>query len=202
MVNSHTAQNTVANNSEKKYSFPDSSKHIKRMGEVKVPFWDNPVLNKIGPTCTPWIIFCTRVLLYASICPRIRKRPFLLEWCVCAHKPEHIIVCFWYKIISSWASSLPGLWSVTQIVVKTAALRRAGVYRGDKYTCGHVEPQEQDEEHFGPLLRIRSLTTCAPFAPTEVKQTCFFSHLHEYHPHGFVPPLRCPIVMRLLWVPR
>lgn len=56
---------------------------------------------------------------------------------------------------------LPGLGSIAQVVVKTAALRRAGAHRGNKFTCGHVEPQQQDEQHFGPLLRIRSLTTCA-----------------------------------------
>lgn len=80
----------------------------------------------------------------------------------------------WYNIIYSQTLSLPGLWSITQVVVKTAALRRTGAYWGEKLTCGHIEPQEQHEEHFGPLLRIRRLPTCAQFAPTEVKQTSVF----------------------------
>lgn len=71
-------------------------------------------------------------------------------------------------------SCLPGLRSITQVVVETAALRRAGAHRGNKFTCGHIEPQEQDEQHFGPLLRIRSLPTCAHFAPTKVKMTRLF----------------------------
>lgn len=99
----------------------------------------------------------------------MRTRPVRLKRCVCAHKPEHT-VCFSYKVFT-WTSSLPGLWSITQVVVKTAALRRARAHWGDKFTCGHIEPQEQDEEHFGALLRIRSLPTCAQFAP---KQTCLF----------------------------
>lgn len=97
-----------------------------------------------------------------------------LQRCVSAHKPETHYSVFDIKIIFIWISSLPGLWSITQVVVKTAALRRAGAHWGDKFTCGHIEPQEQEEEHFGPLLRIRSLPTCAQFAPTKVKQTCPF----------------------------
>lgn len=77
--------------------------------------------------------------------------------------------------ISLWASNLPRLWSITQVVVKAAALRRAGAHWGKKLTRGHVEPQQQDEEHFGQLLCIRNLPTCARFAPTEVNQTIFFS---------------------------
>lgn len=67
------------------------------MGRLKVPLRDNPALNKIGPTCTPWIIFCTRVHLCANICPHVRKRPVRLKRCVCAHKPEPIMVCFGWK---------------------------------------------------------------------------------------------------------
>lgn len=148
-------------------------------------------LNYLLYTCSP---LCKHLSSYEDktcLSKRIR---------LCAKTRTHL--CFWYKIVSIWTSSLPGLWSITQVVVKTAALWRAGAHSGDKFTCGHVEPQEQDEEHFGPLLRIRSLPTCAQFAPTKIKQTCLFAHLQEYHPHGFVPPLRCPIVIRLLWVPR
>lgn len=117
-------------------------------------------LNYLLYTCSP---LCKHLSSYEDeTCP---SKP---------SKPEHIMMCFWYKIVFIWTSSLPGLWSITQVVVKTAALRRAGAHWGDKFTCGYVEPQEQDEEHFGPLLRIRSLPTCAQFAPTEVKQTCFF----------------------------
>lgn len=74
--------------------------HIKRIdGGLKVPLRDNPALNKIGPKCTPWIIFCTRVHLHANICPRMRTRPVRQKRCVCAHKPDHITVRFWSKII-------------------------------------------------------------------------------------------------------
>lgn len=66
---------------------------------------------------------------------------------------------------------LPGLWSITQVVVETAALWRAGTHGSDKFTCGHIEPQEQEKEHFGQLLRIRSLPTCAWFAHTKYKKT-------------------------------
>lgn len=44
------------------------------MGRLKVPFRDNPALNKIGLTCTHWIIFCARVHLCAKACPRVRTR--------------------------------------------------------------------------------------------------------------------------------
>lgn len=149
-------------------------------------------LNYLLYTCSP---LCKHQCSYQDkSCPSIKMR-------LCA-QTRTIILCIWYKIIFTCTSSLPGLWSVTQVVVKTAALRRAGAHWGDKFTYGHVEPQEQDEEHFGPLLRIRSLPTCASLRPLKSNRLGFFSHLQEYHPHGFVPPLRCPIVIRLLWVPR
>lgn len=68
---------------------PNSHKRID--GGLKVPLGDNPALNKIGPSCTPWIIFCTRVRLYANICPRERTGPVFLKKkkkrYVSAHKP-------------------------------------------------------------------------------------------------------------------
>lgn len=36
---------------------------------LDLPWEDNPALNKIGPRCTSWIIFCTGVLLLTSGCP-------------------------------------------------------------------------------------------------------------------------------------
>lgn len=94
---------------------------------------------------------------------------------------------------------LPGLGSIAQVVVKTAALRRAGAHRGDKFTCGHAEPQQQDEQHFGPLLRICCLTTCAQvYAHKSLRDLRFLPNLYQFYPHGFLsPPLRCPIVIRL-----
>lgn len=117
---------------------------------------------------------------------------------------KRFLVSLENKILLVLASFLPGLWSITQIVVETAALRRTGVHGGDKFTCGCVEPQEQEKEHFGQLLRIRNLPTCARFAHTksEKKITHPVFHLHYFRPHGFLPPLRCPIVIALLWVPR
>ncbi len=122
-------------------------------------------LNYLLCTCSP---LCKHLSSYEDeTCPSKKMR-------LCAQTRNTVWCVFDIKSFSFGTSSLPGLWSITQVVVKTAALRRAGAHWGDKFTCGHVEPQEQDEEHFGPLLRIRSLPTCAQFAPTEVKQTCVF----------------------------
>lgn len=72
-------------------------------------------------------------------------------------------------------SCLPGLRSITQVVVETAALRRAGAHRGNKFTCGHIEPQEQDEQHFGPLLRIRSPAYMRPLCAHKSQNDSPFS---------------------------
>ena len=67
----------------------------------------------------------------------------------------------------------PGLGSVAQVVVKTAALRRARAGRGEKKrTCEQVDSQERNEHHFwAPLLHARalahSLTHSLTHTPTQ-----------------------------------
>lgn len=53
-------------------------------------------------------------------------------------------------------------------------------------TFTHTQP-----DYMRPSLRPQKPTWLA-----------FSLNLYQFYPHGFLPPLRCPIVIRLLWVLR
>lgn len=110
------------------------------MASLKVPLKkNNPAWNKIGPACTPWLIFV------AHVDPTLQNLSPVKDVRACVKSaPERERL------------RLPRLGAVTQVVVKTAALRRAAAHRGEKSTRGRVEPHDQDEEHFWPTFTQRA----------------------------------------------
>ena len=169
------------------------------MGGLKVPLRDNPALNKIGPTCTPWIIFCTRVHLCAKTYPRLRSRPARLKKaCVFTNQNQTTPRCVCgYQIMSM----------LTWPLIHHSGCGRNSCTATGRSSLGrqvHLWPRRAPGAERGTCWPTFTHTQLhAPsLRPLKSDRLAFFSHWQEYHPHGLVPPLRCPIVIRLLWVPR
>lgn len=168
-----------------------------------MPLGDNPALNKIGPSCTPWIIFCTRVHRGAKHLSSwggqdpswdtsvgINSHPPTQKKKQCTRPYRRDVALTWPWIHRSGCGknsctatgrSSPG----KQVHLRPRRAPAAG--RATFWpTFTHTQP-----DYMRPSLRPQKSTWLA-----------FSLNLYQFYPHGFLPPLRCPIVIRLLWVLR